>query len=195
LEIHHIVSREIGGSNAKDNLILVCANCHSKITTSEITLDAVTAKKDELRNRARKRLGTPSSNIIAGKFNNNFVANNINITVGTGKQKVFKFNYPANSIGSELDKLNYVKHLIKRYHEFKKKDPSHQEEKMKNAMIYSSIQREFHAKYDLIPLERFDDLVAWIQSRIDKTVFGKIHKSKGAINYCAFPEYLQKVYG
>lgn len=33
LQIHHIKSRADGGGNEAENLILVCANCHTKITS------------------------------------------------------------------------------------------------------------------------------------------------------------------
>ncbi len=122
LEIHHIITRENGGSNAKDNLILVCANCHSKITNGEISFDAVVTIKKELQKKYKTTVNKSSKNIIKGNFSNSFVANNMNVTLNKRKQKSPKFNYRANTIGSDLDKLNYVKRLIKRYQESKKAD-------------------------------------------------------------------------
>jgi hypothetical protein len=192
LEIHHIISRENGGSNTKGNLIVVCANCHSKITNGEIPFNAVIARKKELQKKNKTPVNQTSKNIIKGNFSNSFVANNMNVILNKEKQKSPKFNYPANAIGSDLDKLNYVKRLIKRYQEFKKADRTIQ--KMEYSRIYTSIQNTFYAKYDLIPLERFDNLVVWLQLRIDKTILGKNRKSKGLKNYSTFKEFIEKIY-
>jgi len=58
LEIHHIRGREDGGANEPDNLIVVCGNCHSKITFGVLSLADVVTKKRELYWTARQALAS-----------------------------------------------------------------------------------------------------------------------------------------
>jgi HNH endonuclease len=48
LEVHHIVEVAKGGQDEFDNLILLCANCHSRVTKGEIDRPAVRMIKDNL---------------------------------------------------------------------------------------------------------------------------------------------------
>ena len=59
-------------------------------------------------------------------------------------------------------------------------------------ILYASIKRKFGAKWDMIPMERFDDLSEYLQQQIDKTSLGKNYKSKGRKNYSTFSEYRDK---
>jgi len=51
LEIHHITSAAAGGSDAPENLIVVCSNCHSKITAGDISEAEVRHMKIRRMNR------------------------------------------------------------------------------------------------------------------------------------------------
>ena len=66
---------------------------------------------------------------------------------------------------------------------------------MKRAILYKQIEKRFGAKWDMIPLQSFDALVIYIQSRIDKTKYGRIQKAHGRKNYSEFEEYLEKYGG
>jgi len=66
---------------------------------------------------------------------------------------------------------------------------------MKYAILYQQIKKRFGTKWDMIPLERFDDLVMYIQSKIDKTRHGKIQNASAKKNYSSFAEYLEKYGG
>jgi 5-methylcytosine-specific restriction enzyme A len=35
VEVHHIVSKKLGGTNALDNLVTLCKSCHSRVTKAE----------------------------------------------------------------------------------------------------------------------------------------------------------------
>lgn len=48
LDIHHIIPREENGSNEPSNLILLCKNCHGKVTTGTIPRDEVVVMKRTL---------------------------------------------------------------------------------------------------------------------------------------------------
>ena len=86
-----------------------------------------------------------------------------------------------------------MKHLIDRYHEFKKIEVG--QEDMNYPIFYQQITKRFGAKWDIIPLQLFDELFMYIQSRIDRTRQGRIQKAHGKKNYSEFEEYLDKYGG
>jgi hypothetical protein len=60
-------------------------------------------------------------------------------------------------------------------------------------VIYSAIKTQFKAKWDFLPVERFWDLITFLQNRIDKTIVGKGRKSRGDKSYESFEEYKAKM--
>lgn len=193
LEIHHIYERAIEGGNEPENLILVCANCHSAITNHSISKSEVIKKKYSLMQSNSKP--TKSKKESAKIFNiNNSVNSGIigeTININTARKSLPKILPPINSIASDLNKRNYVKRLIERYQEFKKADRNVGE--FKYAIIYSAIKKEFKCKWDMVPINRFDDLVLYIQNRIDKTILGKTRKSHGEKNYSTYEEFIKQI--
>ncbi|WP_277372332.1 hypothetical protein [Pseudomonas sp. AA-38] len=95
---------------------------------------------------------------------------------------------PQGTVSSSVNHRNYAKYLIDRYHEFKAADVGR--ENVKYPVFYSSIKREFGAKWDMVPLDRFYSLCFFIQNRIDKTILGRNRKAKGVKNYLPYEEYL-----
>ena len=63
---------------------------------------------------------------------------------------------------------------------------------MKYHILYESIEEKFGAKWNMIPVERFDSLAEFLRKRIDGTILGKPRKSKGQKNYSEFSEYVDK---
>ena len=188
LEIHHIKAVQSGGTNDKENLILLCSNCHSKITAGDISEAEVLRLKISL--MAGTYTGKESSGDvvgITGDVTNSTVANKIEIK--TQKKKV-QLNPPSGTIASSVDHRNYVKHLIDRYHEFKKDDVG--KDQMNYGLFYGAIKREFGAKWDMIRLDKFDELSAYLQRRVDNTILGKKQRARGHKRYSTFEEYLEK---
>jgi hypothetical protein len=191
LEIHHIEPRANGGGNKPDNLIAVCPNCHTRITKGEIsTYDVFRAKLRlvQAAKQERSRIDTPHppSNVI--QFNRSRVAGSIvanHVTVKTAKAP--KMNPPPGAIAGDLQKLNYIKYLIERYHTFKRADRNIG--KMNYAAIYSAIKREFKAAWNLVPVERFDELATYLQHRIDNTILGKHQRKIQVRRYSTFDEF------
>jgi len=105
------------------------------------------------------------------------------------QKRSLKFQPPIGSIASELAHRNYTKHLIDRYHDFASKQPGRT---FGYPAIYAEIKRRFGAKWDFIPLHQFDDLVLFLQQRIDKTMLGSMNRGKGTPNYSTFVEFRQK---
>ena len=189
LEIHHIESRADGGDNEPENLILVCSTCHSKITVGEISLSEILKAKIRLQRgvTVRPTKAEAPSNVIQldRSSNRGIIANSLTIRA---PRRSVKVQPPSGTIAADRDKRNYAKYLIDRYQEFKKAD--HGVEEFRYALIYKAIQREFKCKWDFIPVERFDDLVAYLQYRIDKTILGKNQKARGHRNYRSFDDFL-----
>lgn len=188
LEIHHIKAVQSGGTNDKENLLLLCSNCHSKITAGDISEAEVLRLKISLMagtHTDKESSGTVVG--ITGDVTNSTVANKIEIK--TQKKKI-QLNPPSGTIASSVDHRNYVKHLIDRYHDFKKDDVGKDE--MNYRIFYGSINRQFGAKWDMIRLDKFDELSAYLQRRIDNTILGKKQKARGRKRYSTFEEYLEK---
>ena len=194
-EIHHIIPLSEGGNSTEDNLIYLCSNCHSKITQGQITRGKVVKDKHMLAKGQHPFLGKKvPDNVIYVDFtkgvNEGVVANRIEKVEIKATRKSVKLNPPTGSIGSSLYHRNYIRYLIDRYHEFKKVEVGR--EGMKYPVFYGAIKRTFGAKWDMVPLEKFDNLSLYIQSRIEKTIFGRNRKSKGHRIYSTFEEFMNK---
>jgi len=191
LEIHHIYERAQDGGNELENLILVCASCHSKITFGEISKSEVIRKKYLLIGKLfEMKPQNKSGNIVSVKdsVNAGIIANTVNIK--TNQKNKPKISYPEGSVGNILVKRNYIKYLVDRYNEYKRADKNIG--KSKYSIIYSGIKREFKTKWDFVPESRFDELVSYLQKRIDKTILGRTQKSRNHKNYESFEEYVDR---
>jgi len=196
LHIHHIKPRSNGGENAPDNLILVCANCHEKIKNGIISETEILQKKNSLRKTIASEADSSIKQMgqvirLNGSINTGIIANKL-IIKRSGRQAI-KLTPPYNTIAADRDKRNYIKHLIDRYNKFAKDDPRKRD--FKYPLIYKAIEREFKCKWDFVPIERFDDLVAYLHKRINNTFVGRINQGKGHCNYSSFEEFMEKVLG
>ena len=189
LQIHHIEPYAKEKVHEIENLILVCANCHGRIEAGEIPVAAVYKRKIQASggNVTAKR-SSGNTIILEHSSNSGVIANQVTIkNAGRGN---IQFAAPSGTIASHRGARNYVKYLIDIYHKFKEFDVGR--ENMKHAVFYNAIKREFGAKWDHIPLEKRDELVKFIQVRIDKTILGRNNKAKGIARYRTFDEYLEK---
>jgi hypothetical protein len=99
--------------------------------------------------------------------------------------------YPVGSIGRDLVKRNYVRYLVERYHRFREADSSFGSgpARFSYAVIFKNIERQFKAPTYFIPEARFNDLVAYLQRRIDRTALGKGNNKRAIRNYASPQEY------
>lgn len=194
LEIHHIKSRAEGGGNEPENLILCCANCHSKITVGIISIHEVYKMKLVVCNESRQLEADKqikqkpfSSNVIQFKrsLNNGIVANTLHLETVTKSVKLYP---PSGIIAANADERSYAKHLIDRYNDFKKADRN--VVNFNYSVIYSSIKNKFKCKWDFVPRARFLELTEFLQNKIDGTILGKNRRKQGCKNYSTFDEYL-----
>lgn len=193
LEIHHIVSVEIGGTNGPENLILVCSTCHSKITQGVISQNDVIERKRALiyGEPKRRRISHPSNVIsIDGHVSRSIVANTVRFPAKT----TLKMQHPLGCVGANIHMKNYLQYLIKRYSDFRKGDVSFgafgHAQKFHYAEIYRSIESKFKAKTFFVPEERFQEECDYVRQRIDRTILGKRNMAKGIPNYRSFREFL-----
>lgn len=138
--------------------------------------------------------GRSDSFTIHATNNKNSVIGN-NITIKTSKQFNVTKGPIQDTIGSNAYMKNYVKHLIDRYHDFKKTNLNAEGGKMNYTLIYNAIKREIGFKWDETPFERFEDLCAYIQKRINDTILGKTRKQSGMKNYSTYKEYVTEKSG
>jgi hypothetical protein len=187
LEIHHI--DEDPSHNADENLILVCGNCHGKITAGVISqADVVLQKRmavfkalDQVKNKA-----TVEVNVSGGSFRGD-VAHTINKFASKPSSKI---QHPVGSIGANLWLKGYIDYLLAQYYEFKKADESYGvKQRFSHAVIHKNIQKKFGYKTFFIPEEYFADLSRYIKSAIDRTIQGKTNRSRGIRNYHSFEEH------
>ena len=190
LEMHHIDGDP--SNNKIENLIVVCGNCHSKITRGEISPADVHAKKMELfwthrtEPRQAEKSHRQSVSVNAASVSGSIIAN----TVTFGHKRSPRMQYPVDSIGADTIKKGYIDYLIKRYFDYRQADASYGSHRtFSHAEIHSTIQRKFKAKTFFIHASRFEELCDYIKSRVDQTILGRNNRSRGIPNYDAFESY------
>jgi hypothetical protein len=201
LDIHHIVPRSEGGSNEPSNLILSCKNCHARIHSESISENEVYRVKKSLGAVIYRMPGTPEppppSNVVSvgGDANGSIVAGQV--TIHGDARLPSKMNHPAGSIGADLLRKNYVQYLVRRYDEFRQVGQRSYGQKGSHqyGAIHKNIQSRFKARTYFIPVERFDELVAYLHGRIDKTIQAKRNRAQGRRAYSSFEEYAREQQG
>ena len=187
-EIHHI--DENPSNNEVGNLLLLCPTCHSKITKGDISsIDVYKKKVSLLTNPTPTKSNSNKVVNFNDKVGNAIIGDNNKISINQPK-KTLKQKYPEGCIGFDTVKANYIGHLIKRYNEYKEAEVG------KANMNYAAFAAHLKKQYKIgptrtlynLPVEKFEELVIYIQSRIDKTTLAKI-KGRGHKNYSTFSEY------
>ncbi len=202
VDIHHIVPQADGGEDTEDNAAPLCPNCHSTYGANPEKQKMIREMRNDWYERCMESPMTASKtetksesiekNVInfPKGINKGIVVNKIDkVNIKTQNTRI-KTNPPEGSIASSLNHRNYIKRLIDRYHELKKADVGNK--KMIYPILYRSINRKFGARWEMVPIEKFDCLSEYLQQRIDKTILGKTQKSKGQKNYSTFLEYCDK---
>lgn len=189
-ETHHI--DENPSNNDFANLLFLCPICHSKITKGDITKKEVSRLKSNLTARREERNTMPGKVInFRARVENAVVGDNNRVTFNV--RKPVKNKYPEGSIGFHNYKANYVSYLVGRYHEYKEYEVG--KENMRYGIFLSGIKKRFkigktRTVYN-IPETRFEELIEYIQKRIDETKLARVNRGKFQFkNYESFDEYL-----
>lgn len=100
--------------------------------------------------------------------------------------------YPRGSIGADLVRRGYVRYLTERYHRYREADASFGRtggRRFSYAVLFKNIESRFKRPTYFIPADRFDQLVDFLQRKLDRTVLGKRNRALGRANYDTFDEY------
>ncbi|MBU3011810.1 hypothetical protein KO506_10375 [Polaribacter vadi] len=190
-QIHHIDENPANNNNG--NLLLLCPNCHSRITKGDLSQIDVLKRKIELLNNPKKTNKKDSQNVsFNGTVGNAVVGNNNTVNLKNTKKTV-KQKYPEGCIGFESVKSNYIGHLIERYNKYKEYEVG--KGNVKYWIFGGQLKKKFKIAptrtiYNL-PSSRFDELKLYIQNRIRETKLGKI-KGSTHKHYSTFEEYTEK---
>lgn len=189
-EIHHI--DENPSNNEISNLLMLCPICHSKITKGDILQQEVYKKKILLITSTNITNKHSNSSVqFNNKVNNAIVGDNNKISINQQK-KTIRQKYPEGCIGYDTVKANYISHLIKQYNIYKEYEVG--KGKVNYAFFSAHLKKIYkigptRTLYNL-PIEKFEELVVYIQSRIDKTKLAKV-SGKSHKNYSTYEEYLE----
>lgn len=216
--ICHIKGRKSGGPrydpnqtekerHAFSNLILLCSR-HSKLIDSEPERFTSNVLVDMKRSHEKHPVGELSpddalrAELLLKHYRDVYVLTGDNVMVNSPggfqvtnlviknpKRKSVQIAPPDGSLASRLSMRNYIKHLIDRYNEFASQQPGRD---FRYPRIYATIKKEFGAKWDLIPVDRFDQLVSFLQRRIDTTMRGRMNRGGRVPNYSTYDQYLEK---
>lgn len=193
LTIHHIDSNP--EDNTEGNLILVCGNCHGRITHGILSPADVMLKKNELFWRGKSSEGrtrAPLSVVVDNSLIMGSVANSIT-NIFANKQSVKAPPHPPGTIGANPSLKAYVDYLIRRYYEYKKADASYgRRARFSHAVIHSNIQKALGGKTFYLPEGKFQELVEFLQHHIGQTIQGKVNHKRGVPNYHSFQEHIGK---
>jgi len=113
--------------------------------------------------------------------------------INRGRRSSRPNEYPAGSIGSDLEQRNYIRYLVQRYHRAREADSSFGRSgpaRFSYAVIFTNIERKFGAPTYFIRQARFDELVKHLQQRIDGTILGKSNRARGIRNYASREDFL-----
>ena len=114
-----------------------------------------------------------------------------NTTSKTGSRSRGKVEDVHRSTGEDSMKRNYVQYLIARYNRFREADARFRRVKTRfsDAFIFRRIEAQFKAPTYSIPVDRFAELLEYLQGGIDQTILGKRNHALGHRNYETFDEH------
>jgi hypothetical protein len=204
-EIHHIDGDR--AHNSLENLILTCRNHHGQIESSLIPAWEVMFKKTCLSNPATlERLGlkpvgpVPTSSqkkrakkslsvnnnpgIMAGTINNTgTMAGTINVPqLPKGPIQV------VGSLATSVDHYGYVEYLVKRLSHYRSWRPGGGAPPDNPGVVRKIFEREMGRLPKDFPLDRFDDAVTNLLTKIKNTTLGRMGKAKTS----SFEQWKQK---
>ena len=194
--------------NGFGNLILLCGRHHTVIDTE---LDKYPVSVLEEMKREHEGVGlveiNPALSIaaqglikkyerivivnsgcnVAYKSPGAIQAQTLNLTT---TKKTVHFSPPGDAIGAFAELASYVEYLIGKYQDYQKQDVG-KEGRGKYTIIYNAIRGKYGSKWQTIPVGKFEDLMSFLQQRIDNSKVGRIRKSRGQKRYHSFEEHSQ----
>jgi hypothetical protein len=195
LQVHHIDGNTL--NNAVENLVAACGSCHEQITKGFKSEADVIMTKRMLKAgvhpfRQRSAPGCGDSVNVTQSTNSGIIANRVTINKGKKSGQIIL----PGSIGANPRQYNYVEYLIKQLTTFRQAGASYGQKGI--GLIHAGsvrkiLENELGGLPKDQPVERFDEIVAIIKAKVDKTALGKNNIRRGIRNYHSFEEHgLQK---
>ena len=191
-----------------NNLILLCSRHHTIIDNeiSEHSVEKLIAIKKQHEQSGPVEISPHTTSVaqaLLSSYQNIAIQNNsgqvaVNspgaiqantLNLKTTKKKV-SIAPPSGSVSSELDMCSYVEYLISKHQDYQKQHKE-KEGRYKYMAIYNAIKREYGCKWQLVPVARFEELVIFLQKKIDNTKVGRIRKSWDQKRYHGFEEHIR----
>lgn len=196
-ELHHINGDR--SCSVVENLILLCANCHSEekqgvISPAQVMTWKRMAEFGYLPPPAGQR---PASKTIM-RDNHGVIADHLqveNLTIKQTKEKSARSAPLPGTVGADADMRDYANYLSKRYIDWRKKGISMGIDKrsFSPASAQGILCEGFGSQSSLIlPQARFHEWVGKAQSKIDATVWGRMNPNR---NYHTWEEHLKLRHG
>jgi len=195
--------------HAFENLILLCKVCHAIVDGSPELYPVETLQEiKSIHQTYASRYGAQDPEEVARSLIKNWVTVNAernsgniainspgavqeqNITIRP-RRKTVSVPLPPGSIGADVRRAGYIKHLIERYNQFASKD-ARPDRKFSYAVVSKRLEAKFGTSWRYVPVDRFDEVVAELHRRIERTKLARINKGKGHKSYSTFEEYLDK---
>lgn len=133
-----------------------------------------------------------TKNVVHSTGPGAFVIQGDDVKVHFSQTRRPKMEYPAGSIGADLLRRNYIRYLAERYFRYREADASFGRKAVRRfsyAVLFKNIESHFKAPTYFIPIARFDELVDFLQERIESTILGKRNRARGHRNYETFDEF------
>ena len=196
-ELHHIDGDR--SRSVIENLILLCANCHSEegqgvISPSQVMTWKRMAEFGYLPQPAEQ---APVSRTTM-RDNNGVVADRLhveNLTINHKKEKSGKNTPLPGTVGADPDMRDYANYLGKRYIDWRKRgiQMGIDKRRFSAASAQGILCEGFGSQSShMVPQARFQKWVAQAQGKIDATVWGKINPHR---NYHTWEEHLAQRHG
>jgi hypothetical protein len=194
-ELHHIDGNR--AHTVRENLLLLCANCHSKqqvgvFSESDVRLWKRMAEVGALPPPKGMRSGT-------------LVENNFGIAGHTINIEAVRIQSPRKGrreitpglLEADPEMRTYADYLVKRYIEWRHKGAAIDKRRFSPGSAHGILGEGFGSPSSvfLIPQPRFFDWVQSAQSKIDNTTWGRINKRKNGRNYHSWDEHLRERLG
>lgn len=192
LQVHHIDGDPT--NDTIENLIAACGSCHDQITKGFKSEADVRMTKRMLMAGVHQFRDPPKhggdSVTVTQSTNRGIIANRVTINNATNRGKIIL----PGSIGADPARYNYVEYLIKRLTTFRQAGASYGQRRgvVHSGSVRKILDNELGGLPKDQPLERFDEIVAILKSKINDTALGRNNRSRGIRNYHGFEEHGQR---
>ena len=212
----HNPQRDPGTLNDGDNLILLCERHHKLVDSDPRTYTVQSLRQMKARHEQQgpieitpaearcadlmiKHLEahvTTTTNVYngsthieaSGNATQHIVINNIK---GSARRRSVASVPTTGTVGADASKRSYVEHLHDRLFKFTCAIPKYSNGRA-GVTIAKKIRERFGATWTNVPIERYDEFVAYLKAEIDKTPIGRKNTIRGVRNYSSYDEFMKQ---